>query len=80
MRQYECLFHVGDTVMPMKPEDPSDGPGWSDGMGFMIGNVYTISDITWDNGYYLVRLGESLKERMWYWKDTWVQPVDYSLF
>ena len=32
MRQYECLFHVGDTVMPMKPEDPSDGPGWSDGM------------------------------------------------
>lgn len=52
----------------------------SDGMDFMIGNVYTISDITWDNGYYLVRLGESLKERMWYWKDTWVQPVDYSLF
>ena len=46
MRQYECLFHVGDTVMPMKPEDPSDGPGWSDGMDFMIGNVYTISDIT----------------------------------
>ena len=50
MRQYECLFHVGDTVMPMKPEDPSDGPGWSDGMDFMIGNVYTISDITWDSG------------------------------
>lgn len=82
MRQYECLFHVGDTVMPMKPEDPSDGPGWSDGMDFMVGNVYIIHAITWIDGYgyYEARLGTTDKERMWYWKDTWLKPIDYSLF
>ena len=82
MEQYKCPFQVGDSVIPVKPLDPSEGPGWSDGMDFMVGNVYTIHVITWIDGYgyYEARLGTTDKERMWYWKDTWLKPIDYSLF
>lgn len=82
MEQYECPFQVGDSVIPTKPLDPNEGPGWSEGMEFMVGNVYTISAITWIDGYgyYEARIGTANKERMWYWKDSWLHPVDYSLF
>ena len=48
----------------------------------MVGNGYTIHAITWIDGYgyYEARLGTTVKERMWYWKDTWLKPIDYSLF
>ena len=82
MEQYECPFHVGDEVMPKKPLDLDEGPGWSDGMDFMVGNVYTIRDIQWEYeyGYYEARIGTTNNERMWYWKDSWLQSVDYTLF
>lgn len=80
MEQYECPFHVGDAVTPMKPTDPNDGPGWADGMDFMVGNVYTIRDIRWCEKYYEVRIGDNTKDLWWIWKDSWLEPTDYSLF
>lgn len=80
MRQYECPFHVGDTVIPKKPLDLNEGPGWADGMNFMVGKVYTIRDIRWCDKYYEVRIGDTDIDTWWIWKDSWLEPTDYSLF
>ena len=34
MEQYKCPFQVGDSVIPMTPLDPSEGPGWSGGQNW----------------------------------------------
>ena len=81
MEQYKCPFQVGDSVIPMKPLDPHEGPGWSDGMDFMEGSTYCVYSIAQSqNGYYLIRIGEEPDERSWKSMDKWLRPVDYTLF
>ena len=50
-------------------------------MDDMDGNAYRIYSIKLSkNGYYLIRIGDTIDERQWNFMDRWLKPVDYTLF
>lgn len=83
MEQYECPFHVGDMVIPVRPVNRLEGPTWATGMDDMEGNVYRIYSIKQSQiGYYIIRIGDNLDERQWNFMDSWLKHAhtDYTLF
>ena len=81
MEHYECPFQVGDMVIPMRPLNRLEGPTWTNDMDDMDGNAYHIYSIKLSkNGYYLIRIGDTIDERQWNFMDRWLKPVDYTLF
>ena len=81
MAHYECPFQVGDMVIPMRPLNRLEGPTWTNDMDDMDGNAYRIYSIKLSkNGYYLIRIGDTIDERQWNFMDRWLKPVDYTLF
>lgn len=81
MEHYECPFQVGDMVIPMRPLNRLEGPTWTNDMDDMDGNAYRIYSIKLSkNGYYLIRIGDTIDERQWNFMDRWLKPVDYTLF
>lgn len=81
MEQYECPFQVGDMVIPVRPLNRLEGTTWTNNMDDMDGNAYRIYSIKLSkNGYYLIRIGDTIDERQWNFMDRWLKPVDYTLF
>lgn len=86
MVDYECPFKVGDMVIPIEPsedeKDPNDGPGWNTDMNQYVGRVPPVHRISEEDGCYYIKIGETLSDQWWMWKDDWLKPVvtDYTLF
>lgn len=81
MTEYTCPFKVGDKVLVLgaPTADKDYSPGWNDSMDHYLDKICTIRTVQPNRDdrfcYYIKLEGCS-----WTWKDTWLAPVEYTLF